>query len=116
MGKILKPLGLGHNGTKGIIDVCKGLPLNGSYWVIPEGFEGNFSQSPELITGGILPKAWRYMEHDGICLYEDGTTGVSNTGWKSYSEYYAETMRPNAVYFDWENWKGITASKLCFVY
>ena len=76
----MKPLGLSRNGTKGIIDVCKGLPLNGSYWVVPEGFEGNFSQSPELITGGILPKAWRYMEHDGIYLYKGGTTGVSNTG------------------------------------
>ena len=38
--EILKTLGLSHNDTKGIIDVCKGLSLNDSYWVVPEGFEG----------------------------------------------------------------------------
>ena len=42
--EILKTLGLSHNDTKGIIDVCKGLSLNDSYWVVPEGFEGGFSQ------------------------------------------------------------------------
>ena len=30
--EILKTLGLSHNDTKGIIDVCKGLSLNDSYW------------------------------------------------------------------------------------
>ena len=87
--EILKTLGLSHNDTRGIIDVCRGLSLNDSYWVVPEGFEGKFSQynlyenrfseilalvaytgaggsrqafttSPELTTGGMLPKAWRY--------------------------------------------------------
>jgi len=42
--EILKMLGLSHNDTKGIIDVCKGLSLNDSYWVVPEGFAGTFSQ------------------------------------------------------------------------
>ena len=140
----MKTLGLSHNDTKGIIDVCKGLSLNDSYWVVPEGFEGKFSQynlyenrfseilalvaytgaggsrqafttSPELTTGGMLPKAWRYVEHDGIYLYKGGTTGASNTGREPYCEYYAsqiaETMRLNAVHYDLENWKGITASK-----
>ena len=142
--EILKTLGLSHNDTKGIIDVCKGLSLNDSYWVVPEGFEGGFSQynlyenrfseilalvaytgaggsrqafttSPELTTGGMLPKAWRYVEHDGIYLYKGGTTGASNAGREPYCEYYAsqiaETMRLNAVHYDLENWKGITASK-----
>ena len=97
--EILKTLGLSRNDTKGIIDVCKGLSLNDSYWVVPEGFEGKFSRynlyenrfseilalvaytgaggsrqafttSPELTTGGMLPKAWRYVEHDGIYLYK----------------------------------------------
>ena len=40
--QILKTLNLSHNDTKGIIDVCKGLSLNDSYWVVPEGFEGTF--------------------------------------------------------------------------
>ena len=74
-----------------------------------------FSTSPELTTGGMLPKAWRYVEHDGIYLYKGGTTGASNTGREPYCEFYAsqiaETMRLNAVHYDLENWKGITASK-----
>ena len=40
--QILKTLGLSHNDTKGIIDVCKGLSLNDSYWIVPEGFEGTY--------------------------------------------------------------------------
>lgn len=142
--EILKTLGLSHNDTKGIIDVCKGLSLNDSYWVVPDGFEGKFSQynlyenrfsemlalvaytgagqsrqafttSPELTTNGMLPKAWRFVENDGIYLYKGGTSGVSNAGREPYCEYYAsqiaETMRLNAVHYDLENWKGITASK-----
>ena len=74
-----------------------------------------FTTSPELTTGGMLPKAWRYVEHDGIYLYKGGTTGASNAGREPYCEYYAsqiaETMRLNAVHYDLENWKGITASK-----
>ena len=144
MDEILKTLGLGRNDTKGIIDVCRGLSLNDSYWVVPEEFDGRFSQynlyenrfseilalvaytgaggsrqafttSPELTTGGMLPKAWRYVEQEGICLYKGGTAGASNTGREPYCEYYAsqiaETMGLNAVYYDIENWKGITASK-----
>ncbi len=142
--EILKALGLSRNDTKGIIDVCKGLSLNDSYWVVPVDFEGKFSQynlyensfsemlslvaytgagqsrqafstSPELTTNGMLPKAWRRIESDGIYLYKGGTTGTSNTGREPYCEYYAsqiaETMRLNAVHYDIENWKGITASK-----
>ena len=63
----------------------------------------------------MLPKAWRYVEHDGIYPYKGGTTGASNTGREPYCEYYASqiagTMRLNAVHYDLENWKGITASK-----
>lgn len=40
--QILKTLNLSHNDTKGIIDVCKDLSLNDSYWVVPEGFTGMF--------------------------------------------------------------------------
>jgi len=142
--EILKTLGLSRNDTKGIIDVCKGLSLNDSYWIVPEGFDGAFAQynlyenrfsemlalvaytgagqskqafttSPELTTNGMLPKAWRFVEDDGIYLYKGGTSGASNTGREPYCEYYAsqiaETMRLNAVHYDLENWKGITASK-----
>lgn len=141
---ILKTFGLNHSDTKGIIDVCKGLSLNDSFWVVPDGFEGKFADynlfqnrfsemlalvaytgvgqnkegfttSPELTTNGMLRKAWRFIEGSGIYLYKGGTEGASNTGREPFCEYYAsqiaETMRLNAVHYDLENWKGITASK-----
>lgn len=142
--QILKTLGLSHNDTKGIIDVCKGLSLNDSYWIVPEDFKGTYEQynlydnrfsemlalvaytgagqtkqafttSPELTTNGMLPKAWRFIEGDGIYLYKGGTSGASNAGREPFCEYYAsqiaEAMGLNAVHYDLENWKGITASK-----
>ena len=95
VAEILKTFGLSINDTKGIIDVCKGLSLNDSYWVVPGGFSGSFAQynlyenrfseilslvaytgigqsdaafttSPELTTNGMLPKAWRFIEGKGI--------------------------------------------------
>ena len=115
--EILKTLGLSHNDTKGIIDVCKGLSLNDSYWIVPEGFNGKFAEynlyensfsdilslvaytgqgqsagvfttSPELTTNGMLPKAWRFKK-SGIYLYKGGTSGAANAGNEPYSEYYA---------------------------
>ena len=75
-----------------------------------------FTISPELTTGGMLPQAWCYVEHDGICLYKGGTTGASNAGREPYCEYYAsqiaETMRLSAVHYDLENWKGIAATRI----
>ena len=142
--EILKTLGLRTGDTKGIIDVCKALSLNDSYWIVPEGFDGKFanynlyenrfseilslvaytgvtqsdaafSTSPELTTDGMLPKAWRFIESDGIYLYKGGTSGFANTGKEPYSEYYAsqiaEMMNLDAVHYDLENWKGILASK-----
>ncbi len=74
-----------------------------------------FTTSPEFTTNGMLPKAWRYIEGDGIYLYKGGTSGGANTGKEPYSEYYAyqiaERMGINAVRYDLENWKGILASK-----
>lgn len=141
--EILKTLDLSVNDTKGIIDVCKGLSLNDCYWVVPEDFTGTFTQynlyenrfseilslvaytgvgsthqafttSPELTTQGMLRKAWRYMDGDGIYLYKGGTTGAANTGNEPYSEYYAfqiaKAMRLRCVEYGLENWKGILAS------
>jgi len=141
---ILKTLHLSVGNTKGIIDVGKGLSLNDSYWVVPQGFEGKFAQfnlyenrfsemlslvaytgigqtreafttSPELTTHGMLPKAWRFIEREGIYLYKGGSSGVANTGNEPYSEYYAcqvaQAMGLDAVTYDLENWKGILASK-----
>lgn len=142
--EILKVLGLSHNNTKGIIDVSKGLSLNDSYWVVPADFNGifqeynlyknrfseelslvaytgvettiqDFTTSPELTTQGMLRKAWRFIEDDGIYIYKGGTEGFANSGNEPYSEYYAcqiaKAMGLNAVEYDLENWKGILASK-----
>jgi hypothetical protein len=142
--EILRSFGLSVGDAKGVIDVCKGLSLNDSYWIVPEGFEGCFSEfnlyenrfseilslvaytgvtqsdaafstSPELTTNGMLPKAWRFIEGDGIYLYKGGTTGFANSGKEPHSEYYASqvaaAMGLDAVRYGIENWKGILASK-----
>lgn len=142
--EILRSFGLSHGDTKGIIDVCKGLSLNDSYWVVPMGFEGKFADynlyenrfseilslvaytgvtqsdaafttSPEFTTNGMLPKAWRFIDGEGIFLYKGGTSGFANTGKEPYSEFYAsqvaEAMGIDAVRYDLENWKGMLASK-----
>ncbi len=142
--EILKTLQLSVNNTKGIIDVCKGLSLNDSYWIVPQDFAGTFAEynlyenrfseilslvaytgigtthkafttSPELTTNGMLPKAWRLIENDGIYLYKGGTSGAANTGNEPFSEYYAhqvaEVMGLSSTPYDLENWKGILASK-----
>lgn len=144
VAEILKTFGLSINDTKGIIDICKGLSLNDSYWVVPRDFTGTFAQynlyenrfseilslvaytgigqsdaafttSPELTTNGMLPKAWRFIPGEGIYLYKGGTFGAANTGNEPYSEYYAsqvaQAMGLNAVTYELENWKGITASR-----
>lgn len=142
--EILKTFGLSVNDTKGIIDICLGLSLNDSYWVTPVEFDGKFadynlfenpfsealslvaytgvgsaekafSTSPEFTTNGMLRKAWRHIENDGIYLYKGGTEGAANTGNEPYSEFYAcqvaKAMGLNCVEYDLENWKGILASK-----
>ena len=74
-----------------------------------------FSTSSELITKGMLRKAWRFVEDDGNYLYKGGTEGAANTGNEPYSEYYAcqiaDKMGIGCVQYDLENWKGILASK-----
>lgn len=142
--EILSYLGLKLSDTKGIIDVCKGLSLNDSYWIVPKNFVGKFEQynlyenhfneilsivaytgiynskrafttSPELTTNGMLPKAWRFIENDGIYLYKGGSTIASNSGREPYMEYYAsqiaDMMGINHVHYDLEKWKKILASK-----
>ena len=117
VGEILHSLGLQPNDVLGIIDVCKGLSLNDSYWVTPAGFAGSFADynlyenpfsevlsmvaytgyglsdkafttSPELTTDGMLPKAWRSV-NDGIYLYKGGSSGAANAGNEPYAEFYA---------------------------
>ena len=144
VNEILRSLGLTINDTKGIIDVCKGLSLNDSYWICSDNFKGSYKQynlyenhfnnvlaliaytgiystkrafttSPELTTHGMLPKAWRFIDGDGIYLYKGGSSGASNSGREPYIEYYAsqiaKAMKLDYVDYDIEKWKGILASK-----
>jgi hypothetical protein len=119
--EILRPFGLSVGDTKGIVDVCKGLSLNDSYWVVPEGFDGRFadynlyenrfseilslvaytgitqsdaafSTSPEFTTNGMLPKGWRFIDGEGIFLYKGGTSGFANSGKEPYCEFYASQI------------------------
>ncbi|MCQ2743021.1 MAG: XRE family transcriptional regulator [Bacilli bacterium] len=119
--KILSKIGLNHNNTKGIIDICKALSLNDSYWVYEEGFEKNFAQcnlfqnnfsnllalvayggygsslkskfmsSPELTTNGQLPKCWRRISGE-IVLFKGGTSRFANSGLEPFSEFYASQV------------------------
>ena len=114
----LAKLGASPKDTRKILDICRGLSLNDSYWIVPESFTGTFRQnnlyenrfsrilgeiaftgygsyrhsqfcsSPELTTNGMLPKSWRRI-NGKILLYKAGTTGFANSGNEPYSEYYA---------------------------
>lgn len=112
--------GLSHNDIKGILQVCKGLSLNDSYWIVEdpkEKFEDynlyehdflkvlsliaytgygssrakGFTSSPEFTTTGMLRKGWRRLG-GRILLYKGGTSGAANTGNEPYSEYYASQI------------------------
>ncbi len=142
--EILKAMQLEQNDLKGFVDVCFALSLNDSYWVTPHDFNRPFSfynlfenkfnatlsliayagygstsqkflTTPELTTGGMLRKAWRYKGEDGIWLYKSGTDGFANTGNEPFSEFYAsqvaEKMGINAVHYELERWCHILASK-----
>ncbi len=119
--QVLAKCGLSHNDTIGIINLCKGLSLNDSYWVIEDGFEGKFADynlyenkftntlaliaytgygsskkkgftsSPEFTTSGMLRKCWRRIKGK-IYLYKGGTFGAANTGNEPYSEFYASQI------------------------
>ena len=116
--RVLSGCGLTHNNIPGIIQLCKGLSLNDSYWITEPDFRGKFadynlfensfykalsliaytgygsvkprgfSSSPEFTTNGMLRKGWRKMDGK-IKLYKGGTSGAANTGNEPYSEFYA---------------------------
>lgn len=118
---LLSKCGLNLNRPLNIIKVSKGLSLNDCYWIVEEGFEGQFENfnlydnhlsrvlasiaftgygssirsslvsSPEFTTNGMLPKCWRRIKGK-IYLYKGGTTGASNTGMEPYSEFYAHQV------------------------
>ena len=104
-----------------IIQVCKGLSLNDSYWVVEDGdevpyakvnlydnpfsnilaniaftgygssFRASLLSSPEFTTNGMLRKCWRRISGK-VYLFKGGTEGASNTGFEPYSEFYASQI------------------------
>jgi hypothetical protein len=115
---LLDKMGLSIKDSKGILDICRGLSLNDSFWIVPKSYDWQFADynlydnefdevvaniafdgqgeysdtkrrsSPEFTTGGMLAKAWRRIDGK-IYLYKSGTTGFANAGHEPYSEYYA---------------------------
>lgn len=118
VSNFLSRLGLNEKDTKGIIDICQGLSLNDSYWVIQDNCKDTFEEknlyensfntniasiaftgfgsftrstfrsSPEFTTNGMLAKSWRRL-NGKILLYKSGTEGFANSGLEPYSEFYA---------------------------
>ena len=145
VGDILRSLGISFGDIKGITDACMGLSLNDSYWVPQKGFEKSFLDvnlyvnefsyllslisftgnennlekklrtTPELTTGGMLRKGWRFFGANDIWLYKGGTFGFANAGNEPFSEFYASQiaskMGINAIEYSLDNWEGILASK-----
>lgn len=121
VSNFLSKIGLNEKDTKGIIDICQGLSLNDSYWVVKEDcgdtfkdknlYENSFStniasiaftgfgsftkstfrSSPEFTTNGMLAKSWRRLQGKTL-LYKSGTEGFANSGLEPYSEFYASQV------------------------
>lgn len=103
--KVCVALGVPQGDLETVYHVGMGLSLNDSYWVVPKGFDGRFSDfnlfengfsiplsviaytgeavrpgsehglTPELTTDGSLAKAWRIGEDGVRLLYKAGTPG-----------------------------------------
>jgi len=138
--QILARLGLNYNDVIAISNICKGLSLDDSFWVVPEDFDGKFSDynlfenkfseilslialtgranswnieyttSPELTTNGMLPKTWRNNNGE-ITLFKGGFDGK---GLEPYNEYYAwqiaNAMGLDATQYDIQEFKGVIGS------
>ncbi|OZG59969.1 toxin HipA [Bifidobacterium lemurum] len=119
--EILKQAGLTISDTLGIIDLCKGLSVNDSYWIEKTNEQLAFNDinlfdnpldetlaivaytgytssekhdiglSSEWTTDGQFPKAWRHMR-DGLELWKAGTEGYANAGMEPYSEFLASQL------------------------
>lgn len=138
MDNLLAKCNLSTNRPLRVVYFSKGLSLNDVYWVAPEDFNGSFDDvnlydnrfsrvlsyiaftgygsslksslfsSPEFTTNGMLPKCWRRIIGK-IGLYKGSTSGFSNAGYESYSEFYAfqiaKEMGFDAVEYNLSRWK-----------
>lgn len=120
--EILKSCGIESDDAKSIIDVSKGLSLNDSYWVVPQGFEGSFAEwnlyenemsaalqlvaytgiasdaladdgiPSELTNSGMFPKAWRAMGRGRFLFKAGHLFEGANVGKEPYSEYLSSQI------------------------
>ena len=133
-------LKLCRNDIERWIDICLGLSVNDVYWITPKNFKDTYDQCnlydhpfsetlaqvaftgctntlksharrPELTTDGILPKAWRRMNHK-LYLYKGSRN--KDISREPYTEFYAaqvaSAMKIEHVSYDLVKWKGILAS------
>lgn len=141
--KIYEAIGVAPNDVQGLVDVCKGLSLNDSYWIADEDFDRRFDeinlydngfsevlgalavsghtteslalspQSPELTTGGSLPKAWR-IEGGKRVLYKGCSPDAAANGGEPFSEYFASQiarrMGLDSVAYGLAEWDGVLCS------
>lgn len=121
VNEILATAGLTFGDTLGIIEVCKGLSVNDSFWVdevkadrryqdinlydneldevlalvaytgVTEEQKRKVGLSTEWTTSGQFPKAWRRIGGQ-LVLYKGGTEGFANAGMEPYSEYFAAQL------------------------
>jgi hypothetical protein len=119
--QILAQAGLVQGDTLGIINVCRGLAVTDSYWVVPAGDQARWAAfnlfdneldealalvaytghstgqhrrlglSSEWTTHGQYPKAWRRVNGE-LELYKAGTQGFANAGMEPYSEFFASEL------------------------
>ena len=114
----LSKMGVSQVDVQGILDICRGLSLNDSYWVCPSDSQALFSKmnlyenrfnrtlsyiaftgvgdiqatgfksTPELTTNGMLAKCWRRIDGT-LYLFKEGSVGFANSGQEPFAEYYA---------------------------
>ncbi|MBM6699078.1 HipA domain-containing protein [Bifidobacterium pullorum subsp. saeculare] len=119
--RILAQADLTPDDTLGIIDLCKGLSVNDSFWVERTGENLAFADinlfdnpldetlaivaytgytsserhaiglSSEWTTDGQFPKAWRHTAH-GLELWKAGSEGAANAGFEPYAEFLASQL------------------------
>lgn len=121
VGEILAAAGLEPDDALGILDTCKGLSANDSYWLDNGDVDLEFGAinlfenpldevlsyvaftgydtrqkhrvglSTEFTTDGSYPKAWRRIDGE-LVLYKAGTKGFANSGMEPYSEYFSSQI------------------------
>lgn len=119
--ELCRSLGLSVNDRSGILAVSRGLSLNDSYWIVPEGCHDTFAESnlyendfssvlaavaytgvtsdmhgltpatPELTTNGNLRKAWR-IEPDGTRRLYKGSSDVRSEYGEARAEFLASQV------------------------